>query len=577
MLSLPLTAQHDSLAELDSLVKNYMMVEATELLPKIASSSLKKKDKVRYYYLKGILEKFQSNNSASHESLYKGLTLLGPLDISAQAFDFYYYLSVVSRELMHYSASIEYIRKGRKVARKLDNQIFLYESDFLESNAYNAQNKYDSAIHYMTEASSKLDPSNYEQLANIATNIGAMNISAGNFDEALSQFELAEQHISRSESSSLLKLNQLKINKANTYLNLNNYKKCQELMSTAFEEAEANNFKDQLATLLKLRIRYLALTHGANEIPEILNMIGDLEHDLLDSTVHSIATKYNVQFKDTLIADQGKVIRKTEEKLSIESLKAKNRKKGLYLLCLIILGTLTLFYFYTKNQRIAHELELSQEIIQKQTALQAERTRIAAEMHDDLGGGLTTIKFLGQKMLRKIDNIEQKTQLDKIVNNSQTLVSNMSEIIWAMNAGFDTLDNLIAYCRRFASEYLGDHNISLEYQSLEGESQIECSGEKRRHIFLVFKELLHNIVKHAEAQKVNIHWSINDVQVQLTISDNGIGMPDTAEDSDISFGNGLRNMTKRIEQLNGTIHWTNQKGTHTKIELPLSALKIYTT
>ena len=93
-------------------------------------------------------------------------------------------------------------------------------------------------------------------------------------------------------------------------------------------------------------------------------------------------------------------------------------------------------------------LREQQLILEKQTALQAERTRIAAEMHDDLGGGLTTIKFLGQKMLRKITDVEHKTQLTKIVDNSQHLVSNMSEIIWAMNAGFDTLDS---FCLLYTS------------------------------------------------------------------------------------------------------------------------------
>ena len=215
-------------------------------------------------------------------------------------------------------------------------------------------------------------------------------------------------------------------------------------------------------------------------------------------------------------------------------------------------------------------LREQQLILEKQTALQAERTRIAAEMHDDLGGGLTTIKFLGQRLLRKIDNIDQKTQLTKIVDNSQTLVSNMSEIIWAMNAGFDSLENLVAYCRRYASEYLSDHKINLSYPKVVFNQKIEFSGEKRRHFFLVFKELLHNIVKHADASQVEILWSIGFEDLLLTVKDNGVGIA-KEKSATATTSNGLRNMQMRMEKLGGKISWTNEGGTVAQIKLPLLA------
>jgi len=228
----------------------------------------------------------------------------------------------------------------------------------------------------------------------------------------------------------------------------------------------------------------------------------------------------------------------------------------------------------SEMQQKEDELRISQLKLEKQTALQNERTRIASEMHDDLGGGLTTIKFLGQKMLRKIDDIEQKSQLNKIVDNSKALVSNMSEIIWAMNAGFDTLDNLVAYCRRYASEYLGDHNLQLSYQGLSGDSSIEFSGEKRRHVFLLYKELLHNIVKHADATKVHISWDLDSNNIALVVTDDGVGMNAVLDNIDMEGGNGLRNMKARMQQLGGEISWKTDKGTITEIQLPLSSLSI---
>lgn len=219
-------------------------------------------------------------------------------------------------------------------------------------------------------------------------------------------------------------------------------------------------------------------------------------------------------------------------------------------------------YEISKRDQKLREQEL---IIQRQQALTAERTRIASEMHDDLGGGLTTIKFLSQKALRKIEDPAQKTQIQKIVTNAQTLVGNMSEIIWAMNAGFDTVDNLVAYCRRYAREYLDDHEIKLSFSAEGDMDSHSISGEERRNIFLVVKEALHNTVKHAEASEVTMSFNVDDNSLQLDIKDNGKGL-----DSETSqFGNGLDNMKNRIDAIDGELNYIANEGLRITISVPL--------
>ena len=213
---------------------------------------------------------------------------------------------------------------------------------------------------------------------------------------------------------------------------------------------------------------------------------------------------------------------------------------------LLLIGILLwflIFFIRNKKDAIIREQAL---IIEKQTALQHERTRIASEMHDDLGGGLTTINFLSQKLIRNMQDDQEKASLEKIVNQSQTLVTNMSEIIWAMNAGFDTLDNLVAYTRRYAREYLDTHDIKLHFH-VEGDiTDIELTGEKRRSIFLVIKEALHNTVKHSQATEFSILFDVTST-LNIVLGDNGVGLP---KETRIN-GNGLRNMEKRVTALGG--------------------------
>ena len=132
----------------------------------------------------------------------------------------------------------------------------------------------------------------------------------------------------------------------------------------------------------------------------------------------------------------------------------------------------------------------------------------------------------------------------------------MSEIIWAMNAGFDTLDNLVAYTRRYTYEYLEDYAIDLIFRTQGDIAGIDISGEKRRNIFLVIKEALHNAVKHSNADKINIRFDMKDNQLSIYISDNGIGLPDEIRLN----GNGLKSMRSRIENMGGRITFTNEEG-----------------
>ncbi|MFZ1788566.1 MAG: histidine kinase [Saprospiraceae bacterium] len=243
----------------------------------------------------------------------------------------------------------------------------------------------------------------------------------------------------------------------------------------------------------------------------------------------------------------------------------------------ILLSIVLIWFFHAfqkkKNQNeldlVNAQLREQTLLLEKQQALQNERTRIAGEMHDDLGGGLTNIKFLSQRVIKKMDDVEQKVQVQKIMDHAQSLVSNMSEIIWAMNAGFDTLDNLIAYSRRYAKEFLTDHGIELQFKVIGISEGISMSGENRRNVFLVIKEALHNTIKHAEARHFTMEYHIGST-IHLLLQDDGNGLPDQININ----GNGLENIRKRVIDLGGTITFDGSKGMTIQMKLPIQINEI---
>jgi len=222
-----------------------------------------------------------------------------------------------------------------------------------------------------------------------------------------------------------------------------------------------------------------------------------------------------------------------------------------------ILLSAVLIWFFISYQKKKYQNEVEKKdallreqalIIEKQLAVEHERTRIASEMHDDLGSGLTTIRYLSDKALRQAKDAEEAGQIKRIADHSNALVRNMSEIIWAMNSRFDNTENLIGYLRRYASEFLDEHQIPLRFEAAENPETLSIGGEKRRNIYLVFKEFLHNTVKYSKAKSVFILVR-TDKDFVISISEiGGIGF-----DPEISSekGNGLFNCRKRMKSIDG--------------------------
>ncbi len=152
-----------------------------------------------------------------------------------------------------------------------------------------------------------------------------------------------------------------------------------------------------------------------------------------------------------------------------------------------------------KNKLQAQIIEDLRERQALQQALHTERDRIATEMHDDLGAGLSTLKLLGE---RAKTNLHEST-VQKMTTLSSELIERLVTIIWAMNSQNDSVERIIAYLHRYAFDFLEDlHDLDCQFPFPDLNQTVKdtyFNGESRRRIFLFFKEALHNIIKHAQA------------------------------------------------------------------------------
>lgn len=214
----------------------------------------------------------------------------------------------------------------------------------------------------------------------------------------------------------------------------------------------------------------------------------------------------------------------------------------------------------TENEK--KELEKQMAIMEAQ---QQERNRISADMHDELGSGVTAIRLMSEIVRAKMKDTTLP-EIDKISNSANDLITKMNTIIWTMSSSNDTVENLVTYIRTYAFEYFENTGIECRFNLPATIPNIELSGEKRRNIFLAVKESLNNVVKHAKATSITIDVKIEDRRLSINIQDNGIGID---LDSIRRFGNGLKNMKSRLERINGKFTIINNEGALTQFEMNL--------
>jgi signal transduction histidine kinase/streptogramin lyase len=247
-------------------------------------------------------------------------------------------------------------------------------------------------------------------------------------------------------------------------------------------------------------------------------------------------------------------------KLSITIKTPWNKTWWFFLFVIASIASLFWLIIHAYYQR---KIQQQKAILEKQKAVETERTRIATDMHDDLGSGLTKITYLSQMALYKENN---KEDLDNIKKTSTELVENMSEIIWAMKEENNSLQDLLTHIKTYAYEYCSSNNLECSIKISETLDTRIVKGENRRNIFLAVKEILHNIVKHAQAKNVLITVLLDNGWT-IHIKDDGIGV-NAAQKEKIFGGHGLKNIHSRIKSVGGQVEIIDNNGTEVVFHIP---------
>ncbi|MGA2542386.1 MAG: carbohydrate-binding protein [Verrucomicrobiota bacterium] len=201
-------------------------------------------------------------------------------------------------------------------------------------------------------------------------------------------------------------------------------------------------------------------------------------------------------------------------------------------------------------------------------AAEVERSRIARDLHDELGTGLTEVTMLASAGLGEFRDMEkQDDRFHVIAEKARALVSGLDVIVWAIDPKHNSLQSFADYLGSYAEELLSKSSIVCRLRI-----PIECdavilTGTARHSLFLAIKEALNNVIRHASATQVELQMTQVENRLEIVIADNGRGFDWNA----IRRGNGLTNIRERLEALHGQCQIESQpgKGTTVKCAVPL--------
>jgi len=234
------------------------------------------------------------------------------------------------------------------------------------------------------------------------------------------------------------------------------------------------------------------------------------------------------------------------------------------------LGLIVAVVRYLSTQKLQRQLQ----VLQQRAALEKERSRIARDLHDQLGANLTQVALLGEMAEADKDapgEIESHAQ--QISQTARETTRALDEIVWAVNPANDTLDGLVNYACKYAQEYFALAGLRYRADVPAQLPAVTIPPEVRHNVFLAFKEAVNNVVKHAQASEARIRLRLAPDDFTLEIEDNGRGLGSPEADAAMTR-NGLRNMRKRMESIHGefSIGPGTDGGTRVRLTIPISKL-----
>ena len=204
------------------------------------------------------------------------------------------------------------------------------------------------------------------------------------------------------------------------------------------------------------------------------------------------------------------------------------------------------------------------------------RSQIAADLHDGVGANLSRIAILSEVVRQQAQAAlpDAIPALSAIAHNAREVIDDMSDAVWFIDPRLDNLQQVVTRTRAMASELFDHQRIAWTVDGPDDASHIALTSEQRRNVYLILKESLTNVLRHAQATHVHVRITVSRGRLRVEVTDNGVGLngPYSTRDASPRSGRGLENIRRRAMALGGTVSIVTsdqERGTSVIVDLPV--------
>lgn len=462
----------------------------------------------------------------------------------------------IEYRLENYSRALDYARQSMAIAKRRSFTSSIGYAHKLLGRIYRKLKNYDSALgEYQRGQKLYTTLGDSRSAAELLQNIGNIYFDKGQYQDALRNYQeslkrcrnaSAKMPMAYAYSSIGQALMALKKNDAalryldscgmlaqplgNTYLLIDNY----DAISSVYE-AKAD-YKKALAIHRQLVLLKDSVIQTENR-------------QLAEET----QAKYELEKKEARIA----LLEKDKElkNLQLERHRAIQAGIAIALVLVLIIAVLLINRYRVSNR------------LKRQAEIEMVRNTIARDLHDDIGSTLSTINIISKLAMRENPN-GNSGHLVHIAEQSSRMMESMTDMVWSINPVNDSMEKAVVKMKVFAGEILEPKNINYRFTGEELLKGLILDPEKRKNLFLIYKEAVNNAAKYSDATEVSVSLNHTDGKFVMTVCDNGIGF----DEKNVKNGNGLKNMVARANAMGGELRLrsTTGKGTSVTLEMDIT-------
>ncbi|HTS01218.1 MAG TPA: ATP-binding protein, partial [Thermoanaerobaculia bacterium] len=201
-------------------------------------------------------------------------------------------------------------------------------------------------------------------------------------------------------------------------------------------------------------------------------------------------------------------------------------------------------------------------------AVERVRTRLATDLHDDVGSSLARISILSEVGRRDLDAASEAARLfEEIGETSRGVIDALGDAIWSIDPRHDDLQSLADRLRHFATDLLEGRGIACRIEVPAGAAAVDLPAEPRRHLFLLLKEAVTNAARHSRARLVTVAFRVEGKSFSVEVADDGSGFDPARTGLPEAEGRGLENMRVRAEALGGRLEVESSPGSGTRLSV----------